>query len=209
MTLIAPAQVRDYLNITATTGQYSNALIGSNINTATGFLQRRTGRQFEWQGSNHTKTFTTEGRAAITIPDLAVANDVTLQGTSLTLDSTFYLIPDRKNTGIFTGIQFRPFGRYDYRSNPQWFDRDLDNPRWAYGSTLPNDLAITGEWGYHTLPSDVLMAVTILAAYYTKFPDAIISGGIQTTEGTVVIGFPDPVQAFIEDWRLSEPMVGV
>jgi hypothetical protein len=58
---VAPAQVRDYLNITATTGQYSDALIGSNINQAVGFLQRKTGRQFEWQGSNHTKTFTTNG----------------------------------------------------------------------------------------------------------------------------------------------------
>lgn len=203
---VTPAMVRDYLNITATTGQYSSTLIGSNINTATGFLQRRTGRQFEWQGSNHTKTFTTNGKAAVTIPDLAVANSVALQEQALTADSTYWLLPDPKTSGIFTGIQFRPFGRYDYRSNPQWFDRDLDNPRWSYGSTLPNDLAITGEWGYQTWPADVLMAVTILAAYYTKFPDAIISGGIQTTEGTVVIGFPDPVQAFIEDWRLATPL---
>jgi hypothetical protein len=206
MTLIAPAQVRAYLNITATTGQYSDALIGSNINTATAFLQRKTGRQFEWQGSNHTKVFTTNGKAAITIPDLAFAHDVTLQGSTLTANSTYYLIPDPRTSGIYTGLQLRPFGRYDYRSNPQWFDRNLDNPRWDLGSTLPNDLSITGEWGYQTVPSDVLMAVTILAAYYTKFPDAIISGGIQTTEGTVVIGFPDPVQAFIEDWRLATPL---
>jgi hypothetical protein len=203
---VAPAQVRDYLNITATTGQYSDALIGSNINQAVGFLQRKTGRQFEWQGSNHTKVFTTNGKAAITIPDLAFAHDVTLQGSTLTANSTYYLIPDPRTSGIYTGLQLRPFGRYDYRSNPQWFDRNLDNPRWDLGSTLPNDLSITGEWGYQTVPSDVLMAVTILAAYYTKFPDAIISGGIQTTEGTVVIGFPDPVQAFIEDWRLATPL---
>jgi hypothetical protein len=210
MALIVPAQVRDYLNITATTGQYSDALIGSNINAATSFLQRKTGRQFEYQGSNVRKTFTTEGRAAITIPDLTSANIVSLQGIDLTTDSTYYLIPDRKNTGVYTGIQFRPFGRYDYRSNPQWFDRNLDSWRWGQGEgSLPNDLSITGEWGYRTTPPDVLSAVTILAAYYTKFPDAIISGGIQTTEGTVVIGFPDPVQAFIEDWRLSEPVTGV
>ena len=207
MPLLLPQAVRDYLNITATTGQYSDSLIGSNINAATSFLQRKTGRQFEYQGSNVRKVFSTEGRAAITIPDLQLANSVTLQGVTLDVDSTYYLIPDRKNTGVFTGIQFRAFGQYDYRSNPQWFDRNLDNWRWAAGSRLPNDLAIEGEWGYRTYPSDVLTAVTILAAYYTKYPDAIISGGIQTTEGTVVLGFPDPVQAFIDDWRLSEPLV--
>jgi hypothetical protein len=49
--LVAPAQVRDYLNITATTGQYSDSLIGSNINAATSFLHLKTGRQFELQGS--------------------------------------------------------------------------------------------------------------------------------------------------------------
>jgi hypothetical protein len=205
--LVAPAQVRDYLNITATTGQYSDSLIGSNINAATSFLQRKTGRQFEWQGSNVRKVFTTEGRAAVTIPDLTVANSVSLQGTALTADSTYWLIPDRRNSGVYTGIQFRAFGAYDYRSNPEWFDRNLDNWRWAAGSRLPNDLAVEGEWGYHTPPPDVLSAITILAAYYTKFPDAIISGGIQTTEGTVVIGFPDPVQAFINDWQLSDPLV--
>lgn len=206
MPLIVPAAVRDYLNITATTGQYSDSLIGSNINAATAFLQRKTGRQFEYQGSNVRKLFSTEGRAAITIPDLQLANSVTLQDVTLDANSTYWLIQDRRSTGIYTGIQFRAFGRYDYRSNPQWFDRNLDNWRWDVGSRLPNDLSITGEWGYRTYPSDVLTAVTILAAYYTKYPDAIISGGIQTTEGTVVLGFPDPVQAFIEDWRLSDPV---
>jgi hypothetical protein len=142
----------------------------------------------------------------VTIPDLAVATSITLQDVGLTADSSYWLIPDRKNSGIYTGVQLRAFGRYDYRSNPQWFDRDLDNWRWDVGSTLPNDLSITGEWGYQTWPSDVLGAVIILAAYYTKFPDAIISGGIQTTEGTVVLGFPDPVQSFVEDWRLSQPL---
>ncbi len=212
-TFVTPAQVRDYLNITATTGQYSNDLIGSNINAASGFLQRRTGRQFEWQGSNVRKVFTTEGRAYLTIPDLRQANDVQLQGTALEADSTYYLIPDRNNTGVFTGIQFRAFNQGDYRANPDWFDRNLDSWRWRgrYDWSLPNDLAITGEWGHVTLPSELLHATVVLAGYYTKRPDAVLSGGIQTPEGGIfdLSALPIEVRSFIDDWKIGESLVSV
>lgn len=211
-TFVTPATVRNYLNITATTGQFSDSLIGSNINAASSFLQHRTGRQFEWQGSNVRKTFTTEGRAYLTIPDLRQANTVTLQGTDLTADSTYYLIPDRNNTGVFTGIQFRAFGQgRDYRGNPEWFDRNLDSWRYRGEWSLPNDLSITGEWGHVTLPPELLHATTVLAGYYTKRPDAVLSGGIQTPEGGIfdLSALPVEVTTFIADWKLGENVVGV
>jgi hypothetical protein len=211
-TFVMPAQVRDYLNITATTGQYSNELIGSNINAASAFLQRRTSRQFEFQGSNTSKTFTTEGRAYLTIPDLRVANSVTLQDSTLTANESYYLIPDRMNTGVFTAIQFRAFGTYNYRSNPQWFDRNLDS--WLYSrveGSLPNDLVIVGEWGHVPLPSELLHATVVLASYFTKRPDSVLSGGIQTPEGGIfdLSALPVEVTTFIDGWKLGEQLVGV
>lgn len=214
-TFVTPAQVRSYLNITSTTGQFSDSLIGSNINAASSFLQRRTGRQFEWQGSNTTKTFTTEGRAYLTIPDLKQANLVTLQGTDLTVDETYYLIPDRNNSGVYTGIQFRAFGQNnDYRANPEWFDRNLDNWYWRGRNnewSLPNDLSITGEWGHVPLPDELLWATTVLAGYITKRPDAVLSGGIQTPEGGIfdLSRLPVEVNVFVDNWRLGESLVGV
>lgn len=211
-TFITAQQVRDYLNITATTGQFSTAIIGSNINAASGFLERRTGRQFTWQGSNVTKTFTTHGLPYKAIPDLIVASTITLQDVELTDGETCWLIPDRQNTGVFTGIQVRPYGFYDYRSNPQWFDRNLDSWLWPYygRGDLPNDLKITGQWGHVTYPAELLHATMVLAAYYTKRPDAVLSGGIQTPEGGIfdLSRLPVEVGQFIEDWLIGEVIFG-
>jgi hypothetical protein len=212
-TFVTAQVVRDYLQATDTTGQWSNALIGSNINAASGFLQHRTGRQFEWQGSNVRKTFTTEGRAYLTIPDLRQANSVSLQGIALEVDSTCWFIPDRNNTGVFTGIQFRAFNRGNYRANPEWFDRNLDSWYWQGRSewSLPNDLEIIGEWGHATLPAELMWATTVLAAWITKRPDALLSGGIQTPEGGIfdLSQLPVEVTSFINDWKLGESLVGV
>jgi hypothetical protein len=204
-TFVTPANVRTYLGITATTGQYADALIGSNINAASDFLQRRTGRQFEYQGSNVEKRFTTGGAAALSIPDLLTASSVTLQGSDLVAESGYWLVPDRNNTGTYTAIQFRPFGRYDYRSNPEWFDRNLDSWRWPL-SSLPNDLVITGEWGHRSLPPELLHATVVLAGYYTKRSDAVLSGGLQTPEGNIfdLSNLPVEVSTFIEGWKLGE-----
>lgn len=211
--VIQPAQVREYLNVTSASGQFSDSLIGSNITAASSFLQRRAQRQMEWQGSNVTKTFSTEGRAYLTIPDLRVANGVSLQGTSLTFDSTYYLIPDRNNSGVFTGIQFRAFGqgRYGYKANPEWFDRNLDNWRGTGEWSLPNDLSITGEWGHVPLPTEFLHAVVVLAAWYTKRPDAVLATGLLTPEGGFIPynDLPEEARAFIEGWGVGESLVGV
>ena len=207
-TFVSAAQVRDYLNITATTGQFSTGQIGSNVNAASAFLERRTNRQFEWQGSNVRKVFSTEGRAYLTIPDLIVANSVTLQGAALVENQSYWLHPDAGHSGVYTGIQIQPFGsRRNYLANPDWFDRGLDMPLGRYYGfgQLPNDLAITGEWGWVPLPDELLHATIVLAAYYTKRPDAILSGGIQTPEGGVfdLSRLPVEVTQFIADWKID------
>src|SRR5687768_673606 len=108
---IAASAVRDYLelNSVASSSKYTDATIGSNIRAASGLLQQATGRQFEAQ-TGVTKSFTTNGRTSITLPGLRTATAVTLQGTALVADSTYYLTPDAMQTGTFTGMQFRAYG---------------------------------------------------------------------------------------------------
>ena len=152
--IVSAADVRSYLNVTGTTGNYSDGAIGSNINAAWEFLERSTKR---WFGNRPgvTLTLTSQGTTSVTIPGFRTITSVTQQGTALVLDSTYYRIPDAQQSGVYTAIQLRGFGsRSDgpgYLSNPEWFDRDLDHPRYAYGGfaySLPNDLVIVGDGGY-------------------------------------------------------------
>ena len=81
------AAVLEYLGGPTSQGQFGAGPIGSNILVASAALQRMTGRQFEVQ--SNTKTFSTRGRASITIPDLISASAVTLNRTvSRTLPSS-------------------------------------------------------------------------------------------------------------------------
>lgn len=206
---IVPDNVRDYLTVTGVTGQWSNAVIGSNIAAASGNLQRWTNRQFEVQGSNSavTKKFTTHGRAFLVIPDLQRADLVRLDGVTLTEDTSFWLVPDRHQTGVFVGIELLP-RRAAYTRRPDRFD--VTYPRYRY-DTLPNDLVITGVWGHEPYPSELLHATTVLAAYYTKRPDAVLGGVSLTPQGNEIdlSQLPREVADFIRDWKLDDPMVSV
>jgi hypothetical protein len=218
---VTATSVREYLGLNAVSGEskYSDTTIGSNIRAATWALARATGRVFVDETA--TKKFTTNGAAYLTIPGLRTASSISLQGTALTADSTYYLVPDVQQTGVYTGIQFRAFGTGRggpwYLSNPEWFDRNLD--RYPYGPwggsmSLPNDLTIAGSWGYashDSTPEPYLHAVKVLAAYYTKRPDALLSGAISTDQGSIfdLSRFPVEVRAFIEEWKVGPWMTTV
>ncbi len=217
--IVTAASVREYmeLNSTPSSSRYSDGTLGSNIRAAQGALERATGRVFE--DTTATRKFTTNGAAFIAIPGLRSTSGITLQSTALAADSTYYLIPDSQQTGVYTGIQFRAFqsgtsgGRW-WLSNPEWFDRNLDSWYWqgrAGTTSLPNDLVIAGSWGWTDalMPEAVRHAVKVLAAYYTKRPDAILSGAITTPDGNFVnlSTLPVEVRAFIEDWRVSPSVV--
>ena len=112
------------------------------------------------------------------------------------------------NTGVFTAVglpQYRD--RMDYRSYPDWFDKNYDSPlnQHRLASGIPNDLSITGTWGYATIPPEVAFATKVLAAWYTKRPDAVLSNTIQTPEGNVLdlSRMPPEVQGFISQWRIG------
>lgn len=215
--IVTAAAVREYLelNTTPSSSKYSDATLGSNIRAAQAALERATGRVFE--DVTATKVFTTNGAAFVPIPGLRTATTVTRQGATLVADSSYWLIPDLQQTGVYVGIQFRAFGSHRqgegpwWLSNPEWFERNLDSPYYPgnYGgpTSLPNDLSIAGDWGWATNgePEPVLHAVKVLAAYYTKRPDALLSGSLVTPDGNFVSleALPVEVGAFVAEWRVG------
>jgi hypothetical protein len=209
------AELRSYMDISATTGRATDANLNLFLQAASDFLERETGRIITASGSNTARTFSTFGAAAITIPDLRTVSSVTLQDTALVADSTYYLIPSRQqpvagNT-IYTGIQFRAYDRYDYRANPEWFDRNLDHWRWNRGYSLPNDLVITGLWGWTTVPPQWKLATLVLAGYEYKRPDSLLANVAITPEGALLNygQMPPEVRELIDGWRLTEAVVTV
>lgn len=206
---IDASQVRAYLDVSGTSGAYDSNLITSNIRAAASFIERETGRQFEYQ-AGATKTFTTNGAASMPIPDAKVITSVTLEGTALDLDETYWKIAD--NHGAYTTIQLRPYGSgsSSYLAHPDWFDRNLDR-LYRYGAigSLPNDLVIVGDFGYSPLPHDFLHAVKVLAAWYTRRPASLLANAAATPEGNFLQygDLPPEVTAFIASWKLGGPIL--
>jgi len=218
--LVTAASVREYmgLNASSSDSRYSDSTIGSNIRAAGAFLERHTGRYIGDQ--TLTLKFTTDGRAWMPIPGLRTATSVTLSGSVLVADSGYYLIPDNQQTGVYTGIQFRPFITREaspwWLGHSDWFDRGLDlrNPMTGRGDTtsIPNDLVIVGSWGYTDaiMPEDARQAAKVLAGYYTKRPDALLSGGVATDSGTFDLSqYPIEVVDFCHNYGSSSFVQGV
>lgn len=212
MSLWIPAQsVRDALSIDTAVGRYTDANIGSNIRAAQSYIQRASSRQFEVETA--TRRFSTNGAPIVAIPDLASATSVALQGTELTADESYWLHPDARHSGVYVAVQLRQFGagRLGYLSNPEWFDRNMDSPKaLAYASTgLPNDLAVTGTWGWAERPDDVLAGVKALAAWLLKRMDAVLAGAVQDATGAVLDYSQWPVEArtVVELYRRGQQAV--
>jgi hypothetical protein len=212
MEFVTPQDVRDYLRMDGVDGddlRYGDRQLGSNIRAASSFLQRTTRRQFEPQTAT-TKRFTSNGRVVVPIPDLRAATSVTLQDAPLDASETYWLIPDPIAPEVYTGVQVRAFGG-NYRANPQWFDRNLDRDwrRGLYTTSLPGDLVIVGNWGHDPYPEDLLMATKVLAAWYTKRPEAVLANVRITPEGSELQygEMPPEVTHFLGTWTLAEQMV--
>lgn len=218
--LVHEAAVREYLELNgAAVSKYSADQVGSNIRAASWFLERATGRTFR-DATALTLTFTTHGETSIPLPGLRTATAVTLSTTALVANESYHLIPDAQQSGVYTAVQFRPFGQGGqgpwFLSYPDWWDRNLDSPYWNRGArpgSLPNDLTILGDWGYTdaTLPEPVRHATKVLAAYYTIRPDALLSGARVTPDGGIfdLSNLPIEVQMFIDGWRLGRQAVGI
>ena len=212
MSQFATAQeLRDFLDIASTTGRATTANLNLLLTAASDFMERATGRIITSSASNTVRTFSTDGRDAITIPDLRTVSNITQQGSALSADSTYYLLPSRQQpeagSTVYTGVQLRAFGTYDYRSNPEWFDRNLDSPYWSMRRNgLPNDLIITGLWGWTSVPSQWKFTSLILAGFYYKRPDSLLANTAVTPDGNLLdFGvLPLEVTSHIDQWRLTD-----
>lgn len=207
-------QLRTYLGTTKTTERYTTENLDFMLEAASTQLERATGRLINASASNTAKTFSTYGRAVVTIPDLRVATTVTMVGSTLTADETYHLIPSAQDQSIYTGIQVRPYrntGANWFLAYPEWFDRNLDAPAFAAGLDrgLPNDLVITGLWGWATVPTSWRLAAMALAGYYLKHSDSLLSGGGVTADELVLdfSEYPSEVRQLIKDWQLGEQAV--
>lgn len=210
-----PESVREYMSLEgASTSKYSAATLGSNIRAAGAFLERRTHRYFG-DRTAQTLKFTTNGSIFMALPGFRSVSSVTRAGATLTEDESFWLVPDAQQTGVYTGIQFRGFQQGPgswWLHSPEWFDRGLDfaPPGGGNGETsLPNDLIVTGDLGYEDdgdFPEEMRHATKILASYFTKRPDALLSGAMGTPEGSMfdLSNLPIEVQSFIADWRIDQ-----
>ena len=229
--VITEQTVRDYFQLNAATdSRYSDANIGSNIRAATGFLERNTGRFF-YDRPGFTMTFTTQGRAQLFIPGLRTPTAVVWQGAALSWalppinTSASWFLPDIQQSGLYTGFQFRVFrvpeqGGERWKANPNWWDQGDDSPYhpmnrgggWTFNS-LPNDLAITGDWGYAVadLPDPFLHALKVLAGYYTMRPGSVLATVAMTPGGSTqkLMDLPSEVRDFIIEWQLGEQAVGI
>jgi hypothetical protein len=202
------AELRDFMEISGTTGRKSNTNLDLILQFSSNWLERRTGRTITATASNTPRTFTTNGNPYTVIPDLRTASSVTLQTAPLTADSTYWLVPSRQAPAIYTGIQVRPWGsgwNNSYLSNPEWFDRNLDSPRARNWSSLPNDLVITGLWGWTTTPPEWKLATMALSDFVYGHADAIFSSAKATPEGNLfdMNRLPVEVRILVDEWELS------
>ncbi len=210
---VSEQSVRDILELNASgSSKYPDPLIGSNIRAASAFLERATSRIFRNETALTLK-FTTNNQGSVWLPGLRTPTTVTLNSSAKTIDESYWLVPDAQQSGVYTGVTFHPYGTADYRSNPEWFDRNLDSPYWQQlaGSrrSLPNDLVITGDWGYVTPPELLMDATKRLAAWYTLRSDALLSGARFTDAGVFDLSsLPIEVQNFVSSWKGGTQAVG-
>jgi len=233
--------VRDYmmLEVNNPTGasRYSDGTIGSNIRAASTNLERATRRFFEDRPAA-TYTFTTQGRAALYIPGIRNPTGVSWQGGPLTIalppsnNGSCWFLEDTfpgQMGHMYTGVQLRVFQNMNssgpsWLANPEWFDRNLDSPYHPANrgggnsfNSLPNDLSITGDWGYAAadLPEPYLHTAKVLAAFYTQRPASLLADVAITPSGGVLNYAQMPaevanaVMGFVSLYGLGEQAVSV
>jgi hypothetical protein len=196
--------LKTYLGIT---GSQDDALITQCLSDAIGKAERDTGRTFA-AASNVTTRYSTDGQSSIVVHDRPYSDPsrvVQLQGVTQTEATNVWFLPDRRDQNISATVQLR---HYDttranwYKTDPFWFDKNLDSPRWANGA--PNDLVITGIIGHPFPDDDVVGAIRLLAAWLYWNAKSGASGVVQlpTGEQLDLSTSPPRYQDFVNVWRI-------
>lgn len=209
--LVTLTELKTYLGVTGTTDDLRIASAASNASI---MAERDTGRVFAVT-SNVTRRYSTDGQASLTIHDRPYSDGsrvVTLAGATMTEGTNVWFLPDRRNGDVSITVQLRHFdyGRSDwYKSDPQWFDKNLDRRNYIGGS--PNDLVISGVEGHPTLPLDVKQGVLELAAFLYWNEKSGASGFVQTPQGDQVdLGeYPEAYQLLVRNWKVRTAVAAI
>ena len=208
--LVSLDELKTYLKITGTSDDVLLASVASNASIT---AERDTSRIFAVT-SNVRYTYSTDAQSAITIHDRPyndATRTVTWNGVTLTENTGYWLLQDRRNPEVSTVIQLRYFDRTGqwYKADPMWWDKNLDmlDRRGA----APNDLVIEGTVGHPTTPLDVKQAVTELAAAMFWKAKSGASGVVFTANGEqlTVAELEDRYQRFVNNWRIRTAVAAI
>lgn len=198
--LISLSDLKTYLGITGTA---TDALLGSIASNVSARIELDTGRRFTY-ASNITRSYSTEGRIYLPIEDVPVVDAtriVTLDGAGLVEGTSYWLIPDRRNPDVSVSLQLGTFGPGFWRSDPGWFDKNLDR-LWARGS-MPLNLQVVGCHGPSTLPDTIRAALLTLGAWEFYRAQAGGSGTVKLPSGEEVSlsDLPPGYTDTVDVWR--------
>jgi hypothetical protein len=216
MSIVSLAEQKTFMGIT---GTQDDQVISNFILQAEAQVERDTGRVFSYS-SNVSRTYSSDGQASVTIRDIPAvgsnARAVTLGGVQMVNGTTYWALPDRRNPEVSTTLQLRPYDRTRgdwYKAYPNWFDANLDNPRYAWAIGQPNDLVITGAEGHPTpVPADVSGMIKLKAQLLYWQMKAGASGTVATPTGDLIdlaardpVGYPE----FVRDWKIRTAVMDV
>lgn len=204
------SDLKTYLGLT---GTGDDTLLATCLVDALADMERDTSRTFA-SGSNVTTRYSTDGETSLVIHDRPftdASRTVTLGGVTMTSETNIWFLPDRRDPNITATIQLRYYatGRNWYKSDPNWFDKNLDSPR--YGSGTPNDLVISGIIGHPFPRTEVCAANKTRAAWLYWRAKSGASGFVQLPNGDEIdlSVEPGPYLRFVERWRIRTAVIGV
>lgn len=215
MPIVSLAELKTYLGLT---GTGDDQLLSACIVNAEARLERDTGRTFAY-ASNVTRTYSTDGQASLIIRDVpsygSNTRTVTLGGVTLTSGTNYWLLPDRRNPDVSVTIQLRYYDTSHadwYKADPDWWDKNLDSPRYNASGGAPNDLVISGTEGHALpVPGDVVGMEKVMAALLYWQAKSGASGTVSTPTGETIDLSQDPVgyDQFVKDWRIRTGVASV
>ena len=216
MSIVSLAEQKTFMGLT---GTQDDQLISNLILQAEAQIEGDTGHTFAYS-SNTTSVYSTDGEATVRVRDIPAAasntRTIRLSGALLTENVNVWLLPDRNNPEVSTLIQLRPFDRSRpdwWKAYPNWFDANMDSPRYWASLGSPNDLVITGPEGHPTpTPADVIGMCKLKTQLLYWQNKAGASGTVTTPTGDLIdlsardpVGYPE----FVRAWRIRSAVAGV
>lgn len=205
------SDLKAYLGIT---GSSEDTRLTVALASGIAQMESDTGRRFA-AASNTSIPYSTNGEVLVSILDVPRSDPsrvVTWNGVALVENSTYWLLPDRRNPDISTQLQIGLFtDRPDaYKADPNWWDKNLDR-FWNRRSGLPNDLTVQGIVGHPFWRNDVTEQALFLGAWFFWRAKSGASGVVQLPSGEEVDLGSQPIASpdFVRNWRVRTAVAGV